>query len=117
MLYTEDEVITGEIYFEQQAIKDRSLSKFRNLLNTIKNEIEAGTPIKKIKKIIDTSDINADMQDTLQEMAEQQISIITGEESGVNLAEVGLAGYTLKEAVSAKKRRCKKTSTKIYGKC
>lgn len=113
MLYTEDEVITGEIYFEQQAINDRSLSKFRNLLITIKNEIEAGTPIKKIKKIIDTSDINADMQDTLQEIAEQQISIITGEESSVNLAVVGLAGYTLKEAVSAKKESVKKQAQRF----
>lgn len=113
MLYTEDEVITGEIYFEQQKINDKSTSKYKSLLNNIKSEIEAGTPIKKIKQIINSSDINADMQDTLQEMADQQVSIITGEDDSASLSAVALAGYTIKESVKAKREGVKKNAQKF----
>ena len=53
------------------------------------------------------------MQDTLQEMADQQISIIIGEDDKASLAEEALAGYTIKETVLAKKEGVKKQAQKF----
>lgn len=108
MIETEDEVINAEIYFEQQKIDDTSSKDFLTLLNSIKSKLEANRPIKEIKKMIYDSDINSDMQDTLQSMANEQVSNITGDDENVSLTEEAFAGYTFKESIKLRKEATQK---------
>lgn len=113
MLVTEDEVIEGELYFEQQVIKDTSHKEFLLLLSNIKAKLEANRPLKEIKKDINSSDINADMQDTLQTMSNEQVSNITGEDETISLGQEALAGYTFKESIKLRKEATKKQAIRV----
>ena len=66
-MITEDELITQEIYFEKQKIEDKSVDSYRSLLLKIKHYLEQGKSLRKIKKAIQTSSVNKDMEHHFKE--------------------------------------------------
>lgn len=108
MITDADAVIEAELYFEQQKIEDDSSKEFLILLLLIKNKLEQGKTLKQVKKIIDSSNINSNMKDTLEKMINEQVSIIADDKTKINLAEVTTAGYTYSEVVKLKQESVRK---------
>ena len=99
MLTDHTDIIHFEILAENQHIGDTSHKDFLALLLIIKKELEQNTPIKKIKKIIKNSNINQNIKDTLKKLIDEQLAIITEEQSNFNLGLEALAGYTFLESI------------------
>jgi SPP1 gp7 family putative phage head morphogenesis protein len=112
MIIEADAVINAEILFEQQAIEDTSIEAFKELLLKITSLLQAGEPLKKIKKLIENSDVNKNLSKDLQKVIKQQLENITGEQAKINLEEAVIAGYTHKELIEQRKNTTKKQAIK-----
>ena len=113
MLTEENEILHFELLAEMQKIEDDSDEKFAALLLLIKNKLEADRPIKEIKKLINKSNINKNLQDTLEEMMNQQIENITGTEDKIKLAAISLAGFTYLESIKLRQESTKKQAVRF----
>jgi len=113
MLTEKDKIIYFELLAEMQKIDDNSADKFSALLYTIKGKLEANRPIKEIKKIINQSNINEDLKETLETIINQQAENITGEEEKIKLTAEAVAGYTYLESIKLRKDATKKQAIRF----
>lgn len=113
MIYDIDDLINAEILFEQQETGDKSTSEFKALLLAIIASIKAGEPLKKTKKLIDDSNINADLKDNLEKMISEQLQNIADEKVKFDFATAVIAGYTFNELIAQRKQTTKKQLTKF----
>lgn len=113
MIYDVDDVINAEILFEQQDTGDKSTTEFKALLLAIIASIKAGGPLKKTKKLIEDSNINADLKDNLEKMISEQLENITDKKVKFDFATAIIAGYTFNELIAQRKQTTKKQLTKF----
>lgn len=113
MIYDVDDVINAEILFEQQETGDKSTAEFKTLLLAIIASIKAGEPLKKTKKLIEDSNINADLKDNLEKMISEQLENIADEKVKFDFATAVIAGYTFNELIAQRKQTTKKQLTKF----
>lgn len=113
MIYDIDDVINAEILFEQQETGDKSTADFKALLLAIIASIKAGEPLKKTKKLIEDSNINADLKDNLEKMISEQLENIADEKVKFDFATAVIAGYTFNELIAQRKQTTKKQLTKF----
>lgn len=111
MIYDVDDVINAEILFEQQETGDKSTADFKALLLAIIASIKAGEPLKKTKKLIEDSNINADLKDNLEKMISEQLENIADEKVKFDFATAVIAGYTFNELIAQRKQTVKKQLT------
>jgi len=113
MLTEENEILHFELLAEMQKIDDNSADNFVALLHIIKSKLEANRPIKEIKKIINQSNINENLKDTLETMINQQLKNITGETNKIKLTAEATAGYTYLESIKLKQEATKKQAIRF----
>lgn len=108
-----DDIVTKEMYFDNQVIEDTAEESFNSLLVWIVGALTSGKSIKVIKKYILEQDVDTNLKQNLLKTFKQQQSIILGKDKGFNLAQESLAGLTFTEIIRERKIAIRKRAIRF----
>lgn len=108
-----DDIITKELYFDNQKIEDNAEEPFNTLLLWVTAALSSGKSIRYIKKHILAQDVDVDLRQNILTTFKQQQKIIVGSGKGFNLAQESLAGLTFTETIKERKIAIKKRAVKF----
>lgn len=108
-----DDIVTKEMYFDNQVIEDTGEESFNSLLIWILGALASGKSIGIIKKYISKQDVDINLKQNLLKTFKQQQSIILGKDKGFNLDQESLDGSTFTEIIKERKIAIKKRATRF----